>query len=158
MIPPHRLRSLPVFSAFATAMPKVLDFNHKMGTILLSTCLPLLTYCPSPQRYVHDSWTGQTHLPLYSLYHLKSHVRSSWLTAVLIILYKYMYNKPPVSRQVRVLIQIVMNTLESVFHICRPHQQYYISPSATRSRGESLHVRQMRVRENLLDMVRHVPC
>ena len=119
LIPPSYLRSLPVFSAFITAMPKVLDFNHKMGGILLSTCIPLLIYCPSPQKYLSDfsffsfsvssssshhhhsshhghhshghgghSSSSQHHLPFYSLYLLKSHVRQSWLTSVLIILYK----------------------------------------------------------------------
>jgi hypothetical protein len=118
LITPSNLRSLPVFSAFITAMPKVLDFNHKMGGILLSTCIPLLVYCPSPQKYLHDasffsnsasSSTSHHHfsshhghhshhghsaisrrnfLPFYSLYLLKSHVRQSWLTSVLIILYK----------------------------------------------------------------------
>lgn len=84
LILPNHLRLLPVFSAFITAMPKVLDFNHKMGNILLSTCIPLLIYCPSPQRYVHES----NHLPLYSIWLLNSHVRQSWLMSVLIIMYK----------------------------------------------------------------------
>ena len=117
LIPPSYLRSLPVFSAFITAMPKVLDFNHKMGGILTSTCIPLLIYCPSPQKYLNDasffsyysassssshhhhsshhghhghghSQTSRNILPFYSLYLLKSHVRQSWLTSVLIILYK----------------------------------------------------------------------
>ena len=84
LILPNHLRSLPVFSAFITAMPKVLDFNYKMGNILLSTCIPLLIYSPSPQRYVHES----NQLPLYSLWLLNSHVRQSWLMSVLIIMYK----------------------------------------------------------------------
>ena len=84
LISPNSLRSLPVFDAFITSMPKVLDFNFKMGNILLSTCLPLLVYCPSPQRYIHDG----NHLPIYSLWLLKPHVRQSWLMSLNIILYK----------------------------------------------------------------------
>ena len=84
LILPNHLRPLPVFSAFITAMPKVLDFNHKMGNILLSTFIPLLIYCPSPQRYAYET----QHLPLYSIWLLNSHVRQSWLMSVLIIMYK----------------------------------------------------------------------
>ncbi len=84
LISPNSLRGLPVFNAFITSMPKVLDFNFKMGNILLTTCLPLLVYCPSPQRYIHDG----NHLPVYSIWLLKPHVRQSWLMSLNIILYK----------------------------------------------------------------------
>lgn len=91
LILPNHLRNLPVFSAFITAMPKVLDFNYKMGNILLSTCIPLLIYCPSPQKYNHES----NQLPLYSLWLLNSHVRQSWLMSVLIIMYKVCFLSLP---------------------------------------------------------------
>ena len=84
LISPNNLRGLPVYNAFITSMPKVLDFNFKMGNILLSTCLPLLVYCPSPDRYIHDG----NHLPVYSLWLLKPQVRLSWLMSLNIILYK----------------------------------------------------------------------
>lgn len=57
-VAPHNLRQLPVFNAFLTSMPKVLDFNMKMGTILLSTCLPLLIYAPSPIRFAAPTEQG----------------------------------------------------------------------------------------------------
>lgn len=85
LIPPHYLRSLPVFSAFITSMPKVLDFNLQMGNILLSTYIPLLVFCPSPQRTAQEA---SDHMPLYSVWMLKPHVRQSWLTSVMILLYK----------------------------------------------------------------------
>lgn len=85
LIPPNYLRSLPVFSAFITSMPKVLDFNLSMGSILLGTYIPLLIYCPSPQKTAQEM---SNHMPLYSLWMLKPHVRQSWLTSVMIILYK----------------------------------------------------------------------
>ena len=66
-------------------MPKVLDFNLQMGNILLTSYVSLLIYCPSPQKAVQEV---TNHLPLYSLWLLKPHVRQSWLTSVMIILYK----------------------------------------------------------------------
>ena len=85
LIPAGYLRSLPAFSAFITSMPKVLDFNMQMGNILLNTYVALLIYCPSPQKLAQDA---PNQLPLFSLWQLKPHVRQSWLTSVLIILYK----------------------------------------------------------------------
>lgn len=78
------LRTFPVFNAVIASMPKVLDFNFKMGNMLLGTFLPLLIFCPSSQKYVADLMVK----PTYSLWYLQPHVRESWLMSVLIILYK----------------------------------------------------------------------
>ncbi|KAL1445529.1 hypothetical protein MTO96_044967, partial [Rhipicephalus appendiculatus] len=75
----------PVFNAFLASMPKVLDYNFKIGNVLLSTCMPVLIYCPSPQRYSHEHVS-----PRYSLWLLDPPARHSWLMAVLVVLYKVM--------------------------------------------------------------------
>ncbi|KAI1290734.1 Protein unc-79 -like protein [Halotydeus destructor] len=131
-ISPAALRELPVFNAFITSMPKVLDFNMKMGNILLTTCLPLLIYAPSPQKYFQEL----VHAPLYSLWHLHPHQRQTWLMVVQIIMYKYTYETAPASKQVQLLIAIVMNTLEAQFHRCKP-SQHVVTPVPTRSRDMS---------------------
>ncbi|RWS14223.1 protein unc-79-like protein [Dinothrombium tinctorium] len=133
LINPGSLRTLPTFNAVIASLPKVLDFNYKMGTLLMSTILPLLIYCPSPHRYISEA----NLMPNFSLWLLAPHVRQSWLMAVMIIMYKYSYNTPPICRQIQLLIQIVMNTLESHFHRCKPLQDQYISPIASRSRDMS---------------------
>ncbi|RWS30132.1 protein unc-79-like protein [Leptotrombidium deliense] len=133
LITPSSLRNLPTFNAVIASMPKVLDFNYKMGTLLLTTCLPLLIYCPSPLRYISEASLS----PHYSLWLLQPHVRRSWLMSVFIIMYKYSYNMQPLCRQIQLLVQIIMNTLESQFHRCKPLQDQYISPVASRSRDLS---------------------
>jgi len=84
LISSSSLRNFPVFNAVITSMPKVLDFNFKMGSMLLSIFLPLLIYSPSHHKYNITS----NHLPLYSIWLLQSHVRQSWLMSVFIIMYK----------------------------------------------------------------------
>uniref|UniRef100_T1KYI8 Uncharacterized protein n=1 Tax=Tetranychus urticae TaxID=32264 RepID=T1KYI8_TETUR len=126
------LRTFPVFNAVIASMPKVLDFNFKMGNMLLSTFLPLLIFCPSSQKYVADLMVK----PAYSLWLLQPHVRQSWLMSVLIVLYKYTYNTLPVSKHIQALINIVMNTLEAQFHRCRTNRDHF-SPVPSRSRDMS---------------------
>lgn len=142
------LRSFPVFNAVITSMPKVLDFNFKMGTILLSTFIPLLIYCPSAHQYTPDL----TKRPHYSIWSLQPHVRQSWLMSVMIILYKvgtrmhrfaylsilslqYSYSNLPLSKQVENLIYIVMNILDNQFHRCKLPRGF-TSPPPPRSRGK----------------------
>nr|AYV89233.1 unc-79-like protein [Tetranychus evansi] len=126
------LRNFPVFNAVIASMPKVLDFNFKMGNMLLSTFLPLLIFCPSSQKCVADLMVK----PVYSLWLLQPHVRQSWLMSVLIVLYKYTYNTLPVSKHIQALINIVMNTLEAQFHRCRTSRDHF-SPVPSRSRDMS---------------------
>ncbi|XP_074599916.1 UNC-79 domain-containing protein isoform X2 [Brevipalpus obovatus] len=126
------LRNFPVFNAVITSMPKVLDFNFKMGTMMLSTFLPLLVYSPSPLKQTSDL----NKKPFYSLWLLQPHIRQSWLMSVMIIMYKYTYTNAPVSKQVELLIRIVMNTLEAQFHRCQL-LRHHISPQPLRSRDMS---------------------
>lgn len=92
LVSASNLRTFPVFNAVIASMPKVLDFNFNMGTMLLGTFLPLLLYCPSAHRYSADL----TKKPHYSIWSLQPHVRQSWLMSVMIIMYKvnhYFYCK-----------------------------------------------------------------
>ena len=157
LISPNKLRKSPVFNSVITSLPKVLDFNHKMGNLLASTLIvPLLIYAPSPQRFIGDyfyhPFNGNTNLnlsqntssmPYYSLYMLEPHVRESWLMSVQIIFYKYQYTAQPLHKQIHMVIQIIINTLESQFHLnCRPTAIETIygqgsSPARSRSRDLS---------------------
>ncbi|XP_067119858.1 protein unc-79 homolog isoform X2 [Centruroides vittatus] len=132
LIPPHKLRSSPVFNPFITSISKVLDFNFKMGTVLLQICLPVLIYCPSPQRYSHEPQP-----PNYSLWLLHSYIRQSWLLAVMVIMYKYNYTLPPQSKQIEILIHIILNTLNSHQHQCKNIIEPIFSPVHSRSRDLS---------------------
>ena len=62
---------------------QVLDRNFALGNMILPVSMALLQYCASPQRYASDSQP-----PNYSIWLLEPHVRRSWLTALLVILYK----------------------------------------------------------------------
>ena len=139
LIQPSHLRILPVFSAFLTALPKVLDFNLKMANILLPSVLPLLIYCPAPETLKGPAEPlSAEKLPNYSLWTLKSHIRQSWLTSVQIILYKYVYNKAPLADLIRILIQISMNTLEAHLHSCKTAvAMHVLTPSRSRDLSSS---------------------
>ena len=153
LITPNKLRKSPVFNAFITSLPKVLDFNHKMGNLLASTLIvPLLIYAPSPQRFIGDyfyhPFNGNTNvnanpntsMPYYSLFMLEPHCRESWLMSVQILMYKFQYTAQPLHKQIHMVIQIIINTLESQFHLnCRPTAEtaYGSSPARTRSRDLS---------------------
>lgn len=151
LITPNKLRKSPVFNAVITSLPKVLDFNHKMGNLLSSTLIvPLLIYAPSPQRFIGDyfahpfngnvNMNPNTSMPYYSLFMLEPHCRESWLMAVQILMYKFQYTAQPLHKQIHMVIQIIINTLESQFHLnCRPTAEtaYGSSPARTRSRDLS---------------------
>jgi hypothetical protein len=109
LISASNLRLLPVFNAFLTSLPKVLDFNYTLGTILLDTCLPVLIYCPATDNIQFD----QIDRPKYSLWLLNPLMRQSWLSSVLTFLYKYQFNQPHLKDYVNMLIWIIINTLES---------------------------------------------
>ncbi|XP_022234996.1 uncharacterized protein LOC111083062, partial [Limulus polyphemus] len=132
LVPPHKLRNSPVFRAFLVSLPKVLDYNFKIGNILLNVCLPVLIYCPSPQRFAYEH-----QLPSYSLWLLDSHARHSWLVATLVILYKYRYSSPPYCKQIQMLIHIVLNTLEAQHHVCKYSTGPLLSPVPSRFRDFS---------------------
>lgn len=84
IIGPQRLRVSPVFNAFLSQLAKVLDLNHKMAGVLMPTVMPVLLYCPAPQR---SSFNTGAH-PRHSLWPLDFTQRRAWLTTVLVILYK----------------------------------------------------------------------
>lgn len=84
-ITPQRLRVSPVFSAYLSNLPQLLDQNHLMGRMLLPTSLILLQYAPSP-HYISSSMEFQQ--PTYSLWTLEPHSRRSWLMSLVVLLYK----------------------------------------------------------------------
>ncbi|XP_023216123.1 protein unc-79 homolog [Centruroides sculpturatus] len=129
LIPPHKLRY--ILNDFY-CNSEILDFNFKMGTVLLQICLPVLIYCPSPQRYSHEPQP-----PNYSLWLLHSYIRQSWLLAVMVIMYKYNYTLPPQSKQIEILIHIILNTLNSHQHQCKNIIEPIFSPVHSRSRDLS---------------------
>jgi len=109
LIAATNLRLLPVFSAYLTSLPKVLDFNYSLGTILLETCLPVLIYCPAPEDVQFDA----IKVPNYSLWLLNPLMRQSWLMSVMVLLYKYQFGQTHLKEHVHMLMWIVINTLES---------------------------------------------
>lgn len=109
LITASNLRLLPVFNAFLTSLPKVLDFNYSLGTILLDSCLPVLVYCPATEDVQYDSIKS----PTYSLWLLNPLMRQSWLMSVMTFLYKYQFSQAHLKDQVYMLMWIVVNTLES---------------------------------------------
>ncbi|GAB6020639.1 hypothetical protein CHUAL_003310 [Chamberlinius hualienensis] len=114
VISPSKMRNSPVFNAYLSNLPRVLDRNFKMGTLLLPMCMTLLQYCPAPLRSLAEA----AHLT-YSLWSMDPMARHYWLQAVSIIVYKYRYNSLPLSKQVLSLLRIVLNILGSHNHRCR---------------------------------------
>ncbi|XP_068237998.1 protein unc-79 homolog isoform X5 [Palaemon carinicauda] len=112
-VSPSRLRSSPVFNAFLSNLPHVLDHNFGMGTALLPTCLPVLQFCAAPHRVVDLRY------PAFSLWCLQPHARRCWLSSVLTFLYKYGYSQHPLSGQALSLVRIVLNTIDNHFHRCK---------------------------------------
>ncbi|XP_066975472.1 protein unc-79 homolog isoform X11 [Macrobrachium rosenbergii] len=112
-VSPARLRSSPVFNAFLSNLPHVLDHNFNMGTSLLPTCLPVLQFCAAPHRVVDLRY------PTFSLWCLQPHPRRYWLSSVLTFLYKYEYSQHPLSGQALSLVQIVLNTIDNHYHRCK---------------------------------------
>lgn len=115
-IPSQRLRVSPVFSAYLSNLPQLLDQNHLMGWILLNTSLTLLQYSPCPHAFA-----GNGHPPtlMYSLWALEPHSRHCWLMSLVVLLYKYQYNQAPQCQQLQSLVRIVLNTLDAQHHHCR---------------------------------------
>lgn len=112
-ISPSRLRCSPVFNAFLSNLPHVLDHNFAMGKLLLPTCLPVLQFCAAPHRVLDLRY------PTFSLWCLQPHPRRYWLKSVLTFLYKYEYGQQQLSSQALSLVRVVLNTLDSHFHRCR---------------------------------------
>ncbi|CAG0916657.1 unnamed protein product [Notodromas monacha] len=114
VVPPLKIRFSPMFNAFLSSLPDVLDRNVKVGNLLAPNLLAILIYCPSPQKA-----PGERYPPNYSLWLVDPPLRHSWLVSSLIFLYKYHYNVEHLSTQVQVLIRLVLNTIQSQSHKCR---------------------------------------
>nr|XP_045612898.1 protein unc-79 homolog isoform X4 [Procambarus clarkii] len=110
---PSKIRASPVFNAFLSNLPHVLDHNFSMGTLLLPTCLPVLQFCSAPHRVADLRYPG------FSLWCLQPHPRKYWLKSVLTFLYKYKYSSQPLSTQALSLVRIVLNTIDNHYHRCR---------------------------------------
>ncbi|XP_074643701.1 protein unc-79 homolog [Tubulanus polymorphus] len=133
-VPPFKLRCSTVFNAFLSGLPSVLDRNFTVGNNILPFCLALLQYAASPQRYATDYQP-----PNYTLWLLEPHTRLTWLSTLLVSLYKYQYNQPPLSTCIHTLIRIVMNTIDAQHHRCRRHDDAFgpSSPIIPRNRDTS---------------------
>uniref|UniRef100_A0A914UX21 Protein unc-79 homolog n=1 Tax=Plectus sambesii TaxID=2011161 RepID=A0A914UX21_9BILA len=112
-IPPQRLRQSAICNAFLAGLPQVLDANLVLGNQILPIASQLLVYLPSPQRLASDNQA-----PTYSLWTMDAHARHSWLWSVLLILYKYRFDSPPINETVLNLIRLVLSTLEAQVHQC----------------------------------------
>ncbi|XP_017778696.1 PREDICTED: protein unc-79 homolog [Nicrophorus vespilloides] len=115
-LPPQRLRTSPAFNVYLSILPQLMDQNHLMGRILLSTSLILLQYAPSP-FYIPNSLEFQQ--PTYSLWALESQSRRNWLMSLVVLLYKYQYIQQPQCMQLSSLIKIVLNSLDAQHHQCK---------------------------------------
>ncbi|CAG7837387.1 unnamed protein product [Allacma fusca] len=130
---PGRLRSSTVFNSFLSNLPQVLDQNFGVGKTLISTSLTVLHFCPAPNRVA-----GNRVHPYYSLWLLEKHVRRYWLSALIVILYKYEYSTTPLASQIQTVIRIVLNTLNHIEHRCRPLPATLVMDDSTqRSRDMS---------------------
>jgi hypothetical protein len=78
-------RRSPVFHAFLSNLPKVVDYNFSLGTVLLPFFLSFLQFSKcsnaSMQFYEHISATN-------TLGRIDPSIRDSWLMILIIILYK----------------------------------------------------------------------
>ncbi|XP_056021737.1 protein unc-79 homolog isoform X2 [Ostrea edulis] len=131
-VPPHKLRSSAVFNAFLSGVPFVLDRNFDLGNQILPITLLLLQYGPSPQRYASDYQP-----PNYTLWYLEPHTRISWLTTLLVILYKYQFYTSPVSAIIQTLVRVVINTIDAQHHRCtKSHEDGFLPPSPSMLRSK----------------------
>jgi hypothetical protein len=115
----QRMRESATFNVFLANLPQVLDQNNLIGASLLHFSIHVLLYAPYPNFNIPTADAMQNMVYSYSLWYLEQHVRRNWLMAVLTILYKYQYTMPPFTDLVQNLIRIVMNSLESQYHVCR---------------------------------------
>ncbi|KAM7364575.1 UNC-79 domain-containing protein isoform 2-T2 [Cochliomyia hominivorax] len=114
---PENLRASAVFNAFMANLPQVLDQNHLIGGLILSSVMQVILYAPNPNNSVADSYQNQVFN--YSLWYLELYPRRNWMFTMLVVLYKYSYTQPPQSAYVNSAIRIIMNSLRNHFHQCR---------------------------------------
>ncbi|XP_075145710.1 UNC-79 domain-containing protein isoform X8 [Haematobia irritans] len=114
---PENLRASAVFNAFLANLPQVLDQNHLIGGLVLSSVMQIALYAPNPNNNAADSYQNQVFN--YSLWYLEQYPRRNWMFTMLVVLYKYSYTQPPQSAYVNSAIRIIMNSLRNHFHQCR---------------------------------------
>ncbi|XP_059218142.1 protein unc-79 homolog isoform X8 [Stomoxys calcitrans] len=114
---PENLRASAVFNAFMANLPQVLDQNHLIGGLILSSVMQIALYAPNPNNNAADSYQNQVFN--YSLWYLEQYPRRNWMFTMLVVLYKYSYTQPPQSAYVNSAIRIIMNSLRNHFHQCR---------------------------------------
>uniref|UniRef100_A0A0N4ZV65 UNC79 n=1 Tax=Parastrongyloides trichosuri TaxID=131310 RepID=A0A0N4ZV65_PARTI len=114
-VPAIRLRKSAVCNAFLNGLPEILDCNLLIGNQMLLIIVQLLLHLPSPFPSPFQSLSGQ-----FSLSLLSPLVRQTWLNTLILILYKYRFDNPPISEIVMKLINIVLETLELQCHTCIP--------------------------------------
>lgn len=96
---------------------QVLDQNHLIGGLILSSVMQVILYAPNPNNIVTESYQNQVFN--YSLWYLELYPRRNWMFTMLVVLYKYSYTQPPQSAYVNSAIRIIMNSLRNHFHQCR---------------------------------------
>lgn len=138
-IPPMRIRASAVFNSFIANLPQVMDQNHLMGWLLLPTVIQVLLYAPNQGNGLLQSGNEAIHSISYtfSLWNMEIHVRRNWMMSLLVILYKYQYNQPPYADQIQNLIRIIINSVESHFHLCRRIPATVVMDMPSRSRDLS---------------------
>ncbi|GBP28889.1 Protein unc-79 homolog [Eumeta japonica] len=141
---PASLRQSSIFNAFMANLPQVLDQNHLMGAVIADSTLLLLQYCsastasPSLGSEARHEPGAVAAAPTHTLVALEPHVRRHWLTALLVVLYKYHYSSGQLCAQVQTLVRIVLNTLEAQYHQCKRIPPMIVMPQpVTRSRDLS---------------------
>ncbi|VDK82206.1 unnamed protein product [Litomosoides sigmodontis] len=112
-IPPKTLRKSAVCNSFLSGLPEILDSNLAVANQVMMLAVQLLLHLPSPQKMASDQPSIE-----YSLILLDNNTRHFWLNAVILILYKYRYDAPPLSEYLRKLISIIIRTLEIEVHMC----------------------------------------
>lgn len=110
-------RASAVFNAFMANLPQVLDQNHLIGGLILSSVMQVVLYAPNPNNNAADSYQNQVFN--YSLWYLEQYPRRNWMFTMLVVLYKYSYTQPPQSAYVNSAMRIIMNSLRNHFHQCR---------------------------------------
>ncbi|KAL1232091.1 Uncoordinated protein [Trichinella pseudospiralis] len=127
-IPAHRLRSSAICNSFLSNLPKVLDNNVFFVRQILPLASSLLVYLPSPPKmFAPNSSVSIT--SDCTLWCLEPHMRQHWMWSLLLILYKYQFDQPPINEAVLNMIRIVICTLNSQVHSCVRLQMSMHSPS-----------------------------
>ncbi|OUC42974.1 hypothetical protein D917_10138 [Trichinella nativa] len=120
--------SSAICNSFLSNLPKVLDNNVFFVRQILPLASSLLVYLPSPPKmFAPNSSVSIT--SDCTLWCLEPHMRQHWMWSLLLILYKYQFDQPPINEAVLNMIRIVICTLNSQVHSCVRLQMSMHSPS-----------------------------